>query len=269
MTAEDLIRSNWASEPIMYGFIPKYVPRPIAAGRYKSMDDAWFFLMEWVDMVDGPDKVDGENKPAGSLPSPEVLVPPVVALHSNSWGKCPETSPEKKFGASVNFWFGSLCLQNGWTSTWETWWINRMTQAFDKEAEARGPLATEYGEAVRLFLTKVLPRYLRPMESNGSSITPCLVHTDLWPGNFKLRKDEGSCVIFDSNPVWGHNERESMRPAAQCSWKRLLVNYKTQSSWRHSETPGIKWESHILMSTGITFHPPSPLKTPRTDWSCI
>lgn len=187
--AEDLITSNWASEPVMYQFIPEYVPKPLAAGRYKSREDGYFFLMEWEYMRDG------------NLPSPNAFTPPVVALHQRSWAK----SPKGKFGSSVNFWFGSLCLANGWTDSWEEWWVRRMTLAFEKERAAGGPLTQEDEETVSLFLGKVLPRYLRPMESNGRSITPCLVHTDLWPGNFKLRAD-GSCVIFDSNRVWGHNE---------------------------------------------------------------
>lgn len=130
-----------------------------------------------------------------SLPCSEALIAPVVKLHESSWGKCPEKSPHEKFGASANFWFGSLCLENGWTNTWEEWWVRRMTLAFEKERVARGPLGPEDEGMVGLSLYKVLPRYLRPMELNGRSITPCLVHTDLWPGNFKLRESDKSCHI--------------------------------------------------------------------------
>lgn len=82
-----------------------------------------------------------------------------------------------------------------------------MTQTSEQEREARRLLALEDEGTVRLFLEKVLPQYLRPMESNGRTITACFAHTDLWTGNFKLRKDDGSCLISDSNPTWGHNER--------------------------------------------------------------
>lgn len=190
--AKDLISSNWSSEPTMHRFIPEYVPQPIAAGPYDSIDNGYFFVMEWVDMMEG------------DLPIPEAFIPPVVALHENSWGK----SPDGRFGATVNSWFGSLCLPNGWKNTWEEWWTHRMTLAFEKEKVAGGPLTPEDEKTVKLYLGKVLPRYIRPMESRGRSITPCLVHTDLWPGNFKLRADDESCVIFDSNPIWGHNELE-------------------------------------------------------------
>ena len=182
----------------MHGYIPEYTPRPIAWGHYKSSDKAWFFLMEWVDMVDMAD---------GGLPSPEALIPPVVKLHGSSCGKIITFFPNTRFGESTNSWFGSLCLENGWEETWEKWWVRRMTLAFAKEKEARGALTPEDEGMVCLFLGKVLPRYLRPMESIGRSITPCLVHMDLWPGNFKLRESDKSCVIFDSNPIWGHNER--------------------------------------------------------------
>ena len=180
----------------MYRFIPEYVPKPLAAGAYKSTDKGFFFIMEWVDMMND------------DVPGPNVFIPTIVALHQRSEGK----SPEGKFGASVNFWFGSLCLANGWTDNWEEWWIHRMTSAFEKEEVAGGPHTPDDKETIAQFLGKVLPRYLRPMESHGRSIKPCLVHTDLWLGNFKLRADDESCVIFDSNPVWAHNEREYIIP---------------------------------------------------------
>ena len=65
------------------------------------MDKGYFFLMEWEDMIDG------------DLPIPSAFIPPVVAHHQSSLGKF----PDGKFGASVSFWFCSLCLANGWADT--------------------------------------------------------------------------------------------------------------------------------------------------------
>lgn len=39
---------------------------------------------------------------------------------------------------------------------------------------------------------EVIPRLLRPLETGGRSIKPCLVHSDLWPGN----------CMFDSCAYW-------------------------------------------------------------------
>jgi protein-ribulosamine 3-kinase len=56
------------------------------------------------------------------------------------------------------------------------------------------------------FFNVVIPRYLRPLETDGRSIQPCLIHSDLWPGNIKPKADTGDLCMFDSCAYWGHNE---------------------------------------------------------------
>jgi protein-ribulosamine 3-kinase len=55
---------------------------------------------------------------------------------------------------------------------------------------------------------KVIPRLLRPLETGGRSIKPCLIHSDVWPGNCMLDADTRDIIIFDSCAFWGHNEAE-------------------------------------------------------------
>ena len=56
------------------------------------------------------------------------------------------------------------------------------------------------------MLSKVIPRLLRPLETGGRSIRPCLVHSDLWPGNCKPDANTDEIMMFDSCAFWGHNE---------------------------------------------------------------
>ena len=42
---------------------------------------------------------------------------------------------------------------------------------------------------------KVIPRLLRPLETGGRSIKPCLVHSDLWPRNSMPDADTGEIMI--------------------------------------------------------------------------
>ena len=55
---------------------------------------------------------------------------------------------------------------------------------------------------------KVIPRLLRPLETGGRSIKPCLLHSELWPGNVMLDADTNEIIIFDSCAFWGHNEAD-------------------------------------------------------------
>jgi hypothetical protein len=76
----------------------------------------------------------------------------------------------------------------------------------EQEESLRGP-DEDFTRLKKVFFERVIPRYLRPMESDGRSIEPCLIHNDLWPGNVKPRTDSPDTVaIVDSAAIWGHFE---------------------------------------------------------------
>lgn len=58
------------------------------------------------------------------------------------------------------------------------------------------------------LLDKAIPRLLRPLETEGRSIQPCLVHSDLWTGNVMPDAETNEIIIFDSCAFWGHNEAD-------------------------------------------------------------
>lgn len=66
----------------------------------------------------------------------------------------------------------------------------------------------EIEEMRPVILEKVCPRLLRPLETEGRSIRPCLVHGDLWDGNIAVHAKTGKPVIFDASALWAHNEYE-------------------------------------------------------------
>lgn len=72
--------------------------------------------------------------------------------------------------------------------------MKRMLQA---EVESHGPNEKLKELSDALFM-KVTPRLLRPLETGGRQIQPCLIHSDLWPGNVKPDAETGDVHIFDS-----------------------------------------------------------------------
>lgn len=93
-----------------------------------------------------------------------------------------------------------------------------------REEGLRGPHSPENAQVVQDFINIVLPRYLRPLESEGRSLQPCLCHTNAWPGNVKYRLDNETAVIFDSNALWAHAESKS-----EASNRQLNPNICTDS----------------------------------------
>ncbi|KAK4678651.1 hypothetical protein QC764_309590 [Podospora pseudoanserina] len=187
----ELMESAWTSENTTYEFIPEHVPRPVKKGSYKFRPDRHFFLAEFIEMIED------------DIPRPESYMTAIAALHSRSMGK----SPNGKFGFPVNTRFGNLEQDNSWTGTWEEYWTRQMKDFLQREdASHDGEHHAELERLRPLFFEKVLPRFLRPLESDGRSVTPCLIHADLWPGNVKYQTDGETVCVYDACAMWGHNE---------------------------------------------------------------
>ena len=81
-----------------------------------------------------------------------------------------------------------------------------MRGMFDDEEKLNGP--SELQRLRKQFFSCVIPRLLRPLEADGRKIEPCLVHSNLWLGNIKIRSDTKQACIFDFCAFWGHNEAD-------------------------------------------------------------
>jgi protein-ribulosamine 3-kinase len=62
----------------------------------------------------------------------------------------------------------------------------------------------------------VIPRLLLPLESNGNSIIPTLIHGDLWERNIGIDKATNAIKIFDPGCLYAHNEMEFA--TWRCRW---------------------------------------------------
>lgn len=174
----------------MYGVVPDFTPKPLCVGTYESDPDTHFFLADFVDMVEDV------------VPPPDKYMAPVLALHSRTMGK----SPTGKFGLHAGTAYGDILQNNTWEFSWESFWTRVMKEAFDTEERICGPHDERLRRLKTAWFDMVLPRYLRPLESDGRSVTPCLVHADLWPANCRYKSNTDTVCVYDANAFWGHNE---------------------------------------------------------------
>ncbi|KAJ5622909.1 hypothetical protein N7490_011514 [Penicillium lividum] len=187
---EGMVKGTFEAEHALYTFLPSRVPKPIAYGKYASRPNTHFYLCEFVEMSD-------------EIPSPQDWAAAVSELHLNSMGK----SPTKQFGLHVPTHLANIPINNTWNSSWSVFWAQQMRSMFAMEKRVYPP--DEELEALKsAFLDKAIPRYLGPLESEGRSIEPCLIHSDLWPGNIKPRTSSGELCMFDACAYWGHNEAD-------------------------------------------------------------
>jgi len=59
----------------------------------------------------------------------------------------------------------------------------------------------------RIF-SSVLPALLGPLESDGRTVQPSLIHGDLWDGNIGTDYESGNVYIFDAGACCARNEME-------------------------------------------------------------
>ena len=87
----------------------------------------------------------------------------------------------------------------------------------------------EFDVVCQLTLAKVVPRLLLPLQSEGRTIKPCLVHGNCWDGNTAMDMRTGKAFIFDVCSFYGHNEYDTgnwRAPRHRLSNKAYIKNYK-------------------------------------------
>ncbi|CAE7215502.1 Fructosamin-kin multi-domain protein [Pyrenophora teres f. teres] len=187
-TGKRMMEGTYESELVYHSYCPSHVPRPIAWGEYEDEPDTWFYLCEFHDMVE-------------EVPHPRTFVSIVAGVHKASMGK----SPNGRYGFGVPTHLANVPNNNTWQDSWEAWYTGAMEAMYNFEKSTHG-VDEELESIFEALRTKVIPRLLRPLETGGRSIEPCLVHSDLWPGNCMPDADTGEIMIFDSCSFWGHNE---------------------------------------------------------------
>lgn len=190
-TGKNMVHGEFESMSAIHGITPDFAPKPIAWGTYESAPDTHFFLSEYREILDMPD--------------PDKFAARLSALHQNS------KSPTGKFGFHMTTHAGNLPQYTGWEDSWEAFFAKSMKQALDLEIKAKGH-DPEFDALVPVLFEKVIPRLLRPLESQGRSVKPSLVHGDLWFANSGIDSDNGEPLIFDACCFYAHNECKNSYP---------------------------------------------------------
>jgi protein-ribulosamine 3-kinase len=183
-----MIYGEFKSMTALHDTLPDNTPRPLAWGTYAIDSDIHFFLSEFVEMTSNPPDVD-------------ELAKSLAGLHQ-------KISPNGKYGFHVPTLQGTLPQYTEWTDTWEDFFTKSLKQVMDYEIESQG----HDDEVERLYnevLKKVVTGLLRPLDTKGRSIQPCLVHGDIWDGNVSTAKNTNTPIIYDATCIYAHNESTS------------------------------------------------------------
>ena len=164
---------------------------PVAQGRFEDAHEpTYFFLMEFLDIITG----------AGE---PSRLCRELADLHATS------VSPTGQFGFHRATYHGALRQDTTWEASWAKLFGRLLRLFLGYEMDANGPTSDgRYETEFEKLLEVTVDRLLVPLQSDGRSIKPCLVHGDLWHENVATERDTGQPKIFDASSFYAHHEYE-------------------------------------------------------------
>jgi fructosamine-3-kinase len=180
------LKGEYEATSAIHAITPDFCPKPIAWGSLENHTDAHFYLCKFYNLSE-------------ELPEPDGFCEKLARLHSS------HSPPEGKFGFHCTTYNGDLPQDNTWNDSWEAFFANGLRHVLKIREERAGPSA-ELDALLPALFDKVIPRLLRPLESNGRKIQPSLVHGDLWYGNASVIDETGDPIVFDPSSFWAHNE---------------------------------------------------------------
>ncbi|KAL8975442.1 MAG: hypothetical protein Q9197_000340 [Variospora fuerteventurae] len=206
-----MMRGTFESEKILHSFAPHNVPQPLAWGTYKDEPDSHFYMCDFFDLTD-------------DLPAISKFCAVVARIHLDSMGK----APNGQFGFPVTTHLAYVDNDNSWSDSWEEWYARALKRMLVEEEKSHGP-DDELKTLTNAIFDNVIPRLLRPLETGRRHIKPCLVHSDLWPGNVKPDAETDEPIIFDSRYDLLHSalfpNEPKFRRAAMDEMQRLVSKY--------------------------------------------
>lgn len=188
---------------------PSLAPKPWARGKYKN-EDSYFMLTDFRDVGKQP-------------PDPVKFTARLADMHMRS------VSPTGKFGFHTTTCHGTITqITDIWEESWAVLYRKQLAHMFAMDLEKHGSWP-EFEQLCDLILKKVIPRLLEPLQSEGRSIKPCLLHGDCWDENTATDMQTTEPFIFDAGSFYGHNEYDTgnwRAPRHRLSGKLYVKNYK-------------------------------------------
>jgi protein-ribulosamine 3-kinase len=189
-----MMEGEFESLKALHDVLPDFATCPHAWGKFKnkrtdSDSDTYFLLADFREVGEQP-------------PNPFKFTARLAELHKNS------ISPTGKFGFHITTYHAKLPqITDCWEESWAVLYRKQLAQMIKLDEEKHGEWP-EFKVVCNLVLEKVIPRLLEPLQSEGRTIKPCLVHGDLWDENTATDMENGEPFVFDAGSFYAHNEYE-------------------------------------------------------------
>lgn len=187
---KSMASSEFEAMKTLHSAWPELVPEPMAWGSYEAEEEVYFFVCRFVQL-------------SGDIPDVSKFPALIGRMH-----KRPEArSPTGQFGFPVTTFGGRNPVIFPLSKTWEEALTKCLKAAFDAEEVTQGS-DPELSTLREILFSQLIPRLIRPLETEGRNLEPVLCHGDLWDGNTSIDAATGEPQVFDATPVYAHNECE-------------------------------------------------------------
>lgn len=171
----------------LYTALPSMVPKPRGHGQCLEQPKRYFYVCDYIAITH-------------ELPEPVRLGSKLAELHRNS------ESPNGKFGFHCITFDGDQPTTTTWDDSWTSFFKRRIYEAWQLDIERNGHW-DKMDEVLPIALDQLIPRLLDALTSDGRTITPTLIHGDLWESNIGT-DEEGEICIYDACAYYAHHEKE-------------------------------------------------------------
>ncbi|KAI4224788.1 MAG: hypothetical protein L6R40_008416 [Gallowayella cf. fulva] len=222
-----MMEGEFNSMSELYKLAPSFVPRPHAWGKFERASPVThFFLCDFIDMET-------------EMPEPIAFCARLAEIHLNS------QSPTGQFGFMVPNCHGKILQGNGWDPSWRSFFTKLLVSFFEIEVSINGPWE-EYQQAFEVVVSTVIPQLLDPLQADGRTLKPCLVHGDLWEENAAINLATGDPVVFDASAFYAHNEYELG------TWRRETIKFGKSHFNQylrnvHPSEPADQWDDRVRL----------------------
>lgn len=185
-----------ASLNAIHDAVPNFCPKSYCHGPMQQ-SNKYFLATDFLQL--------GYSDSNGSGIS---LAAKLAKLHTTP-APIPEGFDSPMFGFPVATCCGDTEQDNSWKSSWAEFYAdNRLRYIMKRIVKKHGPDG-EAADMVEKVASRVVPRLVG---DDRMSITPVVIHGDLWSGNHSAGQIAGKGgreeVVFDPSCVYGHSEYE-------------------------------------------------------------
>ncbi|KAH8681161.1 Fructosamine kinase-domain-containing protein [Xylariales sp. PMI_506] len=183
----EAVQAEFQALEMLHSHSPELFPSPIAFGSYQGISDTHYICTDYRHI-------------ARPVSNAGAFVARLADLHRSS------QDDFNYYGWATKAYSGYTPQMFPLSSSWERCFSMGLLTAFRQELTSQGRDQNIH-DLGNQIIRRIVPRLLRPLESDGRNLLACLVHGNLQATNMG-EDDDGQFLTTNPTPLFAHHEYE-------------------------------------------------------------